>query len=133
VKAAEELDNESKLKDILAAWVKGTLAVEDDFCKNWVNSSIKYCTDTYREFTKDETATMGELKDNDWKEPVPWRGESGVGEGSGRVVSQEAVQVILDALAAVEEDEFEDGDECATNVSDMVDCGNGNEDDGDED
>ena len=41
--------------------------------------------------------------------------------------------MILDALAAVEEDEFEDGDECATNVSDMVDYGNGNEDDGDED
>lgn len=127
MKAAEELDNESKLNDILVAWVKGTLAVQNEFCKNWVNSSIKYCTETYRKFTGDDTATVGELRDNDWKEPVPWRDESGGAEEGKRVVSQEAVQAILDALEAV--DEFEHGDEYATDVSDMVKYGNGNEDD----
>lgn len=71
---------------------------------------------------------MGELEENDWKEPVPWRGESAPVEGK---LSAAGVQEILDALVIDDDDELEDGAEYATDVSDMVEYGNGYDDDGD--
>jgi hypothetical protein len=122
VKAAEELTNESTYRDILAAWVVGTLEVKDQFCTNWVKKSTKYCTDTYQTFMDDTTAVIGELEVNPWEEPVPHSGEDvkAGGEQAGEV----ALDVSGDAPADnTHEDVDGDGTENATNVSDLVEHG----------
>lgn len=120
IKAAEELTNESTYRDILAAWVVGTLEVEDQFCTNWVKKSTKYCTDTYQAFSRDEGAVIGELKQNPWKEPAPHSGDDDEGK------SEEAGELVLDVSGEAAADDSHgdvEGDENATEVSELREYG----------
>ena len=120
IKAAEELTNESTYRDILAAWVVGTLEVEDRFCTNWVKKSTKYCTDTYQAFSGDEGAVIGELKQNPWKEPAPHSGDDDEGK------SEEAGELVLDVSGEAAADDSHgdvEGDENVTEVSELREYG----------
>ena len=111
VKAADELDNKSKFKDLLRAWVFGTMQVTKDFCSNWVQNSIDYCTTTYREFTDDTEAVIGELQD-DWEDPYQLRNTTRV----TAAIAAPAPQVLhLDADSIPDER----GDENATEMEEL--------------
>lgn len=114
VKAADVLDNRSKFKDLLRVWVLGTLEVTDDFCKNWVQNSMDYCTTTYREFTGDHAAEVGKM-DNDWKDPY----EPPQAAPAPVVVAPANNVLRLDAQPI----QNERGDENATDVVELVQFG----------